>query len=298
MRAFKTIIGSLLLVATAACGDAPPPAEETTVVPTTVVPVTAELLGEGRKAYRKYCVQCHGFSGTGNGSSAAHLDPKPRDFRLGLLKFASVAAGKSPHDADYVRIITKGLAGTAMPSFRFMPLREQQAIVAYLRTFRTEPDTSGPGAIVSVPKDPYRKKPQYAGPAGEALYHGLAQCTSCHPAYVTREKTLEHRKKFDIPGDSFRDDMYQAVAKDSDWGAPITPPDFLTQRIKTGSSKEEIALVIATGVTGTAMPTWGATLKPKQLWALSYYIESLAAMRGTPEARAMMASLLDAEAAQ
>lgn len=245
----------------------------------------------GRDSYELYCAGCHGDSGDGAGPAAKFLDPKPRDFRVGMLKFASVAAGKAPHDDDYIRIINNGLAGTAMPSFRLVPLREQEAIVAYLRTFRTNPDDTGPGERVHIPADPYRLKPQFGAPAGEALYHGLAECSSCHPAYVSRARILEHRKKFDISGDTFRDDMYRAVAKESDWGAPITPPDFLTQHVKTGDTKEEIVKVIATGVGGTAMPNWAATLKPKQLWALAYYIESLAALRGTPEGRAMAAAL-------
>jgi hypothetical protein len=105
------------------------------------------------------------------------------------------------------------------------------------------------------------------------------------------EKILAHRKKFDMTSTAFRDHLYEAVAKDSDWGTPITPPDFLTQYIKTGDQKETIVRVIASGVGGTAMPNWASSLKPKQLWALAYYVESLAAMRGTPEARAQMEAL-------
>ena len=43
------------------------------------VSVTPEMLRLGRTAYRKYCVQCHGYSGKGDGTSAASLDPPPRD---------------------------------------------------------------------------------------------------------------------------------------------------------------------------------------------------------------------------
>jgi cytochrome c oxidase cbb3-type subunit 2 len=256
-----------------------------------------ETLALGQESYEMYCSGCHGVNGDGAGPAAKYLDPKPRDFRVGMLKFASVAAGKTPYPEDYIHTITNGLAGTAMPSFKFIPVREQQAIVAYLQTFRTE-ETSGPGEKVLIPKDPYRKKPQYAAPRGEALYHALAECSSCHPAYATRAKILEFRKNYKITGDTFRDDMYESVTKESEWGAPITPPDFLFDRIKTGSKKEQIVKVIATGVGGTAMPNWAATLKDKQLWALAYYVESLAAMRGTPEGRQLMTTLEQQEAKQ
>ncbi len=254
-----------------------------------------ETLALGKESYELYCSGCHGASGDGQGPAARFLEPKPRDFRVGMLKFASVAAGQPPHDDDYVNIITQGLAGTAMPSFRFIPKDEQQAIVVYLRTFITEP-AEGPGERVHIPSDPYRKNPQFGPPAGAALYHGLAECSSCHPSYATKDEILAFRKQFDMTSSEFRAAMYESVEKESDWGAPIKPPDFLRERIKTGSSKEEIVRVIATGVGGTAMPNWAATLKPKQLWALAYYIESIAALRGTPEGRALKASLSTEEA--
>lgn len=257
-----------------------------------------ETLALGRQSYELYCSGCHGDDGDGEGPAARFLSPKPRDFRVGMLKFASVAAGQAPHDDDYVRVIRNGLAGTAMPSFRLVSREEQDAIVAYLRTFIAEPSASGPGERVHIPKDPYFKKPHLGAPAGEALYHGLAECSSCHPAYATREAIIAHRQKFDMKSTEFRAAMYTSVEKESDWGAPITPPDFLVDHIKTGDSKEEIVKVIAVGVGGTAMPNWAATLKPKQLWALAYYIESLAAMRGTPEGRAQKASLLSQEVPQ
>src|SRR5437588_10402304 len=37
--------------------------------------------------YRRYCVGCHGELGDGNGENAMWLDPKPRDFQLGICKF-------------------------------------------------------------------------------------------------------------------------------------------------------------------------------------------------------------------
>ncbi|SVE61425.1 uncharacterized protein METZ01_LOCUS514279, partial [marine metagenome] len=42
--------------------------------------VTPEVLHMGRTAYRKYCVQCHGYSGKGDGTSATSFDPPPRDY--------------------------------------------------------------------------------------------------------------------------------------------------------------------------------------------------------------------------
>lgn len=244
-----------------------------------------ETLALGKSSYELYCVGCHGPNGDGEGPAALHLDPKPRDFRVGRIKFASVAAGQAPFDDDYLRVITRGLQGTAMPTFRLLPLEERSALVAYLQTFRTQIDP--PGEAVLIPKDPYRKKPEKAVAEGERLFHGLAACSSCHPAYVDPDTIKAHVESFDMKFQGLRARAYQPEAKESDWGAPIAPPDFLQKRIKTGNSKEDIVRVIATGVTGTAMPNWSASLTPKQLWALAYYVESIAHMRESDEGRAL-----------
>ena len=60
-----------------------------------------------------------------------------------------------------------------------------------------------------------------------------------------------------------------------------------------GDDKESLVRVIAAGVGGTAMPSWGSSLTAKQLWGLAYYVESIAMMRGSPEAKTMRKSLLE-----
>ena len=249
-----------------------------------------ETLALGKEKYELYCAGCHGENGDGMGPAAAYLDPKPRDFRIGKLKFASVASGEFPRDEDYDRIIRIGLMGSAMPAFPFIPTNEREAIVAYIRTFY-EGKPKAPGATVPIPKDPYLKKPDKGIAYGKRMYHGLAACSSCHPAYATKPEIVKAMESFDMKFQGFRDNMYASEVKDSDWGAPIKPPDFLYDRIKTGNDKNEIVKVIATGIGGTAMPNWAATLNAKQLWGLAYYVESLAVMRGLPAGQALQRQL-------
>ena len=59
---------------------------------------------------------------------------------------------------------------------------------------------------------------------------------------------------------------------------------------------------IASGIGGTAMPTWKNVLPDRDLWAMAHYVRSLVALRGTPEAaalqrRAARPAALDAAAA-
>ncbi|MCC6554540.1 MAG: c-type cytochrome [Polyangiaceae bacterium] len=247
------------------------------------------VLERGRESYSMYCAGCHGEQGDGDGPAARFMTPKPRDFRTGKVKFAGVSANEIPRDEDLAHTITHGLAGTAMPAWNLLPPDELAAIIAYIKTFT--PNRKAPGAAVPIPPDPWAKKPGQGVEEGKRVYHGIAACMNCHPAYVTRAEIVEHQKAYDIKFAGFREGLYSSETKASDWGAPIRPPDFLADRVKSGSTKEDLVRVIAAGVGGTAMPSWGTSLTPKQLWGLAHYVESLAAMRGTPEGRALRSAL-------
>ncbi len=82
--------------------------------------------------YREHCVQCHGISGDGLGPTSRFLNPYPRDFRLGKFKFKTTPIGKKPTRADLRRVLTHGLKGTSMPSFRLLKEDELEVLVDYV----------------------------------------------------------------------------------------------------------------------------------------------------------------------
>ena len=82
--------------------------------------------------YRLHCAHCHGITGDGAGPTAVFLNPYPRDYRQGKFKFKSTAAAEKPTHADLMRILTEGIPGTAMPSFRVLPENEREALVEYV----------------------------------------------------------------------------------------------------------------------------------------------------------------------
>lgn len=253
----------------------------------------AATLKRGREQYSLYCVGCHGEKGDGEGPAARFLNPKPRDLRKGRVKFAAVPAGTLPRDEDLLVTMNHGLSGTSMPSWRLIGEEDKRAIVAYVKTFSEVWRKEAPGTPVPVKPDPWRKHPERGVAEGERVYHGLAACSSCHPAYALKPAIIEHMKSYDMSFSGFRTDLYASVEKESDWGAPIRPPDFLVDRTKSGTSKDELVRVIAAGVGGTAMPSWGATLTHQQLWGLAYYVESLIQKRESPEGFALKKSLAE-----
>lgn len=60
-----------------------------------------------------------------------------------------------------------------------------------------------------------------------------------------------------------------------DWGWPTRPTDLTWRPLKRGSTPDGIYLTIATGLSGTPMPSYGDSLESREIWALVYYLESL-----------------------
>src|SRR5262249_12419918 len=162
-----------------------------------------------------YCIGCHGEQGDGKGPAAPFLDPKPRNFGLCRVKFAGVAAGEQPRDLDYDQIITGGLKGTAMPSFKLLGIEQRAATIAYVGSFCTKPHR--PGAPIALGPDPWRRQPERGVAEGERVYHGLARCWSCHPAYVGRAEIGTALQSYAMPAEGVRPNVYVGELKDSDW---------------------------------------------------------------------------------
>jgi mono/diheme cytochrome c family protein len=90
-------------------------------------------LKEGRRLFMTHCLHCHGVSGDGDGPTAKYLNPRPRDYRLGLFKFTSTGQADKALRGDLARIVKQGIPGTYMPSFMLLEKEELKAIVEYVR---------------------------------------------------------------------------------------------------------------------------------------------------------------------
>jgi mono/diheme cytochrome c family protein len=249
--------------------------------------IAVAQLQSGRDGYMQYCRPCHGERGDGKGPSAPGLRPPPRDFTAGIFKFAAVPGGSLPHDEDLLRIVKNGLHGTAMLAWD-VPDRRLQDVVQYLKTFSPRWKEEEPGEVITTSADPWAMKQAQGTERGRKLYHGLAQCLGCHPAYVSkREIDAASRELTGNPTTDFRPDLYGAVLKESDYGVKLLPPDFTSgelRSIRAGHQDEDLYRVIASGVGGTAMPSWKGSLPEEDLWALVHYVSTLVNSKGTPAA--------------
>jgi len=251
--------------------------------------VPAPVLTAGEKAYIQYCRSCHGDKGDGKGPAARGLRPPPRDFTLGVFKFASVPAGTLPLDEDLRRIVREGLHGTAMLDWDGIPEPKLQEIIQYIKTFSPRWQEEEPGEPIPRSPDPWSGRVAEAAQRGKRLYHGLARCDGCHPAYAPKQFIYEATKELaGSPVTDFRKDMYLPELKESDFGVNILPPDFTFHELRSIRPEhrlEDLHRVISAGVGGTAMPTWSGSLPEKDIWAMVHFVDSLVALKGREQGR-------------
>src|SRR6476659_5764528 len=70
----------------------------------------------GKVLYTQHCANCHGDQGDGNGPAARFLYPRPRNFGEAKFRLATTA-NSMPTDDDLMRVITRGMPGSAMFPF-------------------------------------------------------------------------------------------------------------------------------------------------------------------------------------
>jgi mono/diheme cytochrome c family protein len=96
-------------------------------------PVNRAATSGARGLFREHCMHCHGITGDGAGPTAVFLDPYPRDYRRGWFKYKSTRRDDRPTTDNLLRIVTDGIQGTAMPSFRLYPQVDREALVEYVK---------------------------------------------------------------------------------------------------------------------------------------------------------------------
>lgn len=205
----------------------------------------------GAEVYRLRCVPCHGVNGNGRGLHAPRLAVPPRDFTTGVYELRSTPSGSLPTDADLFRTISRGVHGSAMIPWDWLPAQERWAVIEHVKSFSPRFAAEGPGDPVAVPPPPPETPDRVA--RGEAVYV-RAGCPKCH-------------------GPRGDGDGPSAPTLRRDGGQPIRPRPFAEGRFLRGGSPSDLFLTLATGLDGTPMPAYDA-LPPDDLWDLAAWVRS------------------------
>lgn len=238
---------------------------------------SAQVTLTGRELYLRDCRPCHGDDTAGQGVAARSLFPKPRNFRTGKFRLVSTENGV-PTSADLNAVLTRGIAGTSMPSFRqleeaprgevigeVLRLRREGVRESVLRRLRDEDEEDEidaeelrrlldlqltPGAAVAVPP---------LGQATEALLQRgrevfvVQNCPRCHG--------------HDGSGDA---GLYLADEE----GYPTRPRNLVWEEFKGAPDLPSLYVRIRLGLPGTPMAA-NPNLSQQDVVSLVHYVRSL-----------------------
>jgi mono/diheme cytochrome c family protein len=216
-----------------------------------------KMTGHAKNAkedYRRYCVGCHGELGDGNGEVAQWLDPKPRDFTLGIFKCRSTPTGTLPTDEDLFNTIARGLDRSNMPVWNTFTKQQRADLVAWVKHFSPRFQKEKPGTPIEIPAEPEVTAERVK--AGQEVF-ARVQCWKCH-------------------GVEGMANGPSASTLTDDLSRPILPYNFTDgSRPKCGSSDQDIYRIFMTGLDGTPMPSFSDNIKPEEAWDLVFYLRTL-----------------------
>ncbi len=223
----------------------------------------------GKATYDKWCAECHGTTGAGDGSAAPFMLPRPRDFTRALYQIRTTASGELPTDRDIQRAVDEGMPGTAMPGWKTeLSDRERRDVITYIKAFSRFFDGAAPQPL-DFGKAPGRSADGLA--EGRRVYEQL-ECFKCH-------------------GDQGRGDGPSAPTLTDDWDHPIRAANLHKPwTFNGGGTVEQIYRRIRTGLDGTPMPSYSDALAAglvteEQLWRVAQYVRSLGPEESPPRVR-------------
>jgi mono/diheme cytochrome c family protein len=214
----------------------------------------------GKPLYLQWCSGCHGERGDGAGPAAGFLDPPPRNLTTGPFKLRTTPSGQPPATADIIRTIERGVPGTAMPPFAFLPEADRRKLAAYVLRLADVLDEPEP-ATVAVPPAPSPATPATIERGRQ--FYADAGCATCH-------------------GDGGKGDGPSAPSLTDTAGRALRPRDFTAGVYRGGGDRVDLYTRIATGMDGTPMPAYGDALAGDDLYALVDYVASLKAPAPAP----------------
>jgi high-affinity iron transporter len=95
--------------------------------PFPVAPGTVPDLARGQTLYTVQCATCHGADGNGNGPLAENLEPKP-------IAFTDAERARTRSVMALYQVISQGVEGTSMVSFKALPEEDRWALAFYIGT--------------------------------------------------------------------------------------------------------------------------------------------------------------------
>lgn len=267
-------------------------------------------LKTGSAVYERRCAGCHGTTGDGNGEAAAYLNPKPRDYRLGVFKFTSTPYGFRPRRQDLIRTIRRGAKGTSMPAFRWLPNEELQPLVDYviflsyrgqlegslareLEVYEEDEElepglaeefvqqiheswqrSDGRVVLPDTPPPPYDEESIELG--RQIFTSKDNECSKCH-GLDGRGQTEWLSPRFVAQQEELPPDKRIQLNRDA-WGNVAPAADLTAGMLHGGRRPIDVYRRIYSGINGTPMPAFANKFPGEdrvKIWHLAHFVISL-----------------------
>ena len=128
-----------------------PPARAREIPPVdsqALIASSPELVARGKELFARDCLACHGELGHGDGSAAATMNPRPRNF-------ASPNGWTNGYDLTAIFMtLSQGVKGTSMAPFDYLSKTDRMALAHYVQALGAFPHGTGsPQALQALSKE-------------------------------------------------------------------------------------------------------------------------------------------------
>jgi mono/diheme cytochrome c family protein len=271
-------------------------------------------LARGAVLYRRWCLQCHGPSGAGDGAHAIELAAMPRDYRQGIFKFITAFPPPSPKKKglgpsgkprrdDLKRTVRNGLEGSMMPAFATLTEQELDDVVSYVIHLSIRGETEF--ATMAKAIQPTEDDPDFAGPELEWLFDqnllftlfnwGIAaknpipippshtQSDDDRLLSAFRGYKLYHSAEFGCAACHVNYGREPQLKWDL-WGTVVQPRNLTLGVYRGGRRGEDLYARVYGGIYPSGMTPFQSTLKtgpsypdrPDKIWNVVHFLQAIA----------------------
>lgn len=237
----------------------------------------------GAQLFAQHCASCHGERGDGQGIAAAHLFPRPRNFRAAPFRLTSTK-NSVPTREDLHAVLLRGMPGSSMPSWSHLSPADREALVdevlrirvegareSYVAQLKEEEELTDEQLAQAEVQKAIEERVKNATTPGD----GTAVPAITPSSAEAIERGKQAYAKFvciSCHGETGKGDGVQQMFDDDK--TPTSPRDFTLGIFKGNPDPASLYRRIAFGMPGTPMPG-SSSMTPEQMVDLVHYIRSL-----------------------
>tara|TARA_R110002072_G_scaffold46591_10_gene129156 strand:+ start:171487 stop:172980 length:1494 start_codon:yes stop_codon:yes gene_type:complete len=236
-------------------------------------PQPAVTIDRGGELFARHCAVCHGATGKADTPIAHMLLPRPNAFGNGLFKLVSTSNG-APTTDDLVATLRRGMPGSSMMSYGWMPDEDLQALAVEVQTLTHQGRAEQILATAQITREPMTAEQAMVAAERQLLPDATVIAdfeSQATPVALAEGEKLYQRHCAGCHGADGR-----GLAATKTWstvGSSLQPRDFTAGYLRGGASNRELAYRIRAGMPAAHMPP--VTLADPETHALVAYVRTL-----------------------